>query len=168
MPGGRPRTVCPPPEEMHALGEEMLAYVSDKSNNVLHLSQWWSGEKFITSKVWECMEQAPEFVPYYEKALKIIGIQYLDKNSNVRDGISHRWQRVYFKDLKREEDQDKEDDNKRKKDLIEFEAKLKENGLEANAETLSALAMMMSQLSVLQGKNVLNNDSTSNSTDNKS
>ena len=103
MPAGRPRTSTPPPDEMIALGEEMIAWVI--KNKPLHLSHWWSVEKFITSKVWETMMVAPEFFPYYEHALRIIGLQYLDKTSNVRDSISHRWQRVYFKDLKQEEDE---------------------------------------------------------------
>lgn len=103
MPAGRPRTSTPPPEEMIKLGEEMLEWI--KINKPLHLSEWYSGEMFITSKVWDTMQVAPEFFPYYEKALKIIGKQYLDKTSKVRDSISHRWLRVYFKDLKREEDE---------------------------------------------------------------
>jgi len=101
----RPRIITPPPEEMEKLGEEMIAYVSDKKNKVLHLSEWWSTKMFFIEKVWNTMCIAPEFLPYYEKALRIIGKQYLDKTSNVRDGISQRWQRVYFKDLKKEEDE---------------------------------------------------------------
>ncbi len=103
-PGGRPRTSTPPPEEMIKLGEEMIEWV--KLNDPLHLSQWWSIEKFITRKVWDNMKVAPECSPYYEHALRLIGIKYLDKNSNIRDGISHRWQRVYFADLRQAEDED--------------------------------------------------------------
>jgi len=103
MPAGRPRTSIPSPEEMIKLGEQMIEWI--KINKPLHLSEWHSGEMFITSKVWECMQVAPEFFPYYEKALKMIGKQYLDKTSKVRDSISHRWLRVYFKDLKKEEDE---------------------------------------------------------------
>jgi hypothetical protein len=103
MPAGRPRTVTPQPEEMIKLGEEMLEWI--RINKPLHLSEWYSGEMFITSKVWDTMQVAPEFFPYYEKALRMIGKQYLDKTSKVRDSISHRWLRVYFKDLKREEDE---------------------------------------------------------------
>lgn len=121
MPAGRPRTVTPPPEEMIQLGEEMIAWV--KKNKPLHLSQWYSIEKFITDKVWECMQVAPEFFPYYELALKLVGQQYLDKRSNVRDGISHRWQRVYFKDLKKIEDADAEAEALRRASSLKNEAK---------------------------------------------
>jgi len=103
MPAGRPRTSTPPAEEMIQLGEQMLEWI--KFNKPLHLSEWYSGEMFITDKVWDNMRVAPEFSHYYNRALKIIGKQYLDKTSKVRDSISHRWLRVYFKDLKKEEDE---------------------------------------------------------------
>ncbi|HWY36247.1 MAG TPA: hypothetical protein VNX68_16495, partial [Nitrosopumilaceae archaeon] len=61
MPAGRPRTSTPPPEEMIKLGEEMLEWI--KVNKPLHLSEWYSGEMFITSKVWDTMQVAPEFFP---------------------------------------------------------------------------------------------------------
>ncbi len=121
MTAGRPRTVTPPPEEMIKLGEEMIEWV--KKNKPLHLSQWYSIEKFITDKTWECMQVAPEFFPYYERALKLVGQQYLDKRSNVREGISQRWQRVYFKDLRKSEDIDAEEEAARKASALKSEAK---------------------------------------------
>ncbi len=124
MPAGRPRTSTPPPEEMIKLGEEMLAWV--KKNKPLHLSHWYSIEKFITDKVWENMQVAPEFSPYYEQALKIVGQQYLDKTSKVRDSISQRWQRVYFKDLRKSEDSDLDADAERKAKALKGEARAAE------------------------------------------
>src|ERR1700728_2337578 len=116
MPMGRPRTSTPPPDEMIKLGEEMLEYINDNPD-ILHLSEWWSIEKFIVQKVWDNMICAPEFSPYYEIALKMIGKKYIDKTSNVRDSISQRWQRVYFKDLRQSEDADKDADVARMKDI---------------------------------------------------
>lgn len=103
MAGGRPRTVSYEPEEMIKLGQEMVAWI--KENDPLHVSEWYCIEKGFLELQWETMIKRPEFVTYYEQALKLIGKKYLDRNSNVRDGISQRWQRVYFKDLKREEDE---------------------------------------------------------------
>lgn len=110
MVAGRFRTTCPSVDEMHVLGNEMCEWVADKKNNCLHLTQWWRIHKCITLPVWECMIQAKEFTQYYEQAMAIIGIQYLDKNSRIRDGISQRWQRVYFRDLRKSEDQDADQD----------------------------------------------------------
>lgn len=103
-PGGRPRTVCPPPEELADLGEEMVEWVT--LNDPLHISAWYSVEKRFTESTWDSMIAKPEFLSYYEIAKRIIGQKYLDKNSNVREGISQRWQRAYFRDLRKLEDED--------------------------------------------------------------
>jgi hypothetical protein len=103
--GGRPRTVSPSIEEMIALGEEMVKWVIE--NKPFHLSMWYTMEKDITDNEWDTYRKRPEFVHYYSKALKLVGYNYLDKESQVDVRIKDRWQRVYFKDLKEEEDQTK-------------------------------------------------------------
>jgi hypothetical protein len=105
MAGGRPRTVSFPEDEMIALGEEMIQWLNDNPDT-LHLTQWWSLHKLFTEEEWDAMQQMPEFLPYYKRALHLIGLKYLTKDSKVRDNISPRWQRVYFKDLRKSEDQD--------------------------------------------------------------
>jgi len=104
MPVGKPRTVSLPPDQMIELGKEMVAWVKEK--DPLHLSEWYCIEKGYTDKEFDTMHVCQEFFPYYEQALKIIGRKYLDKGSNVRDSIAHRWQRLYFKDLRKLEDTD--------------------------------------------------------------
>jgi len=103
MPAGRPRTVSLPANEMVKLGREMVEWV--KKNKPLHLSGWYCIEKGYTYKQWDTFMRRSEFIKYYEQGLKIVGMQYLDKTSNVRDLISQRWLRVYFKDLKHDEDE---------------------------------------------------------------
>lgn len=102
-PVGAPRSICPPPTDMIALGEEMIQWISE--NKPLHLSQFYTIHKGYTYNQWKAFILKAEFHPYYEKALKMVGVQYLDKESRIRDSISQRWQRVYFKDLKEEEDE---------------------------------------------------------------
>ncbi len=103
MAGGRPRTFSFSPEEMEKLGQEMVDWCIQ--NDPLHLSQWYTIHKGYTYNEWKTFIQRPEFVPYYEKSLKIVGMKYLDGESKkVKEGISQRWQRIYFKDLKEEED----------------------------------------------------------------
>lgn len=111
--GGRPRTVSLQPDEMIELGHEMIQWLKEHPK-ALHLSAWYSIEKGFTDKMWATMQTMPEFLPYYEQALKIVGQKYLDKDSNVRDGISQRWQRVYFKDLRISEDADADAEAERK------------------------------------------------------
>ena len=104
-PVGAPRTVSFSPKEMIALGEEMIDWVK-KNPAILHLSEWYTIEKRFTYNQWKTFIQCKEFFPYYEQALKIVGRKYLDKSSNVRDSISHRWLRIYFGDLRQTEDED--------------------------------------------------------------
>lgn len=101
----RPRVFSFSKEEMIVLGEEMVKWVKEHPD-MLHLSEWYTIEKGFTYKEWKNFIQLEEFLPYYEKALKIVGLKYLNKDSKVRDGISQRWQRVYFGDLRDQEDED--------------------------------------------------------------
>jgi len=110
-PGGRPRTVSFSEEEMIDLGKEMVEWV--KQNDPLHLSEWYTIEKMFIYEEWKTFIQRKEFIPYYQRALKIVGKNYLHNNGKVNPGISQRWQRVYFKDLKEQEDQDLDDAAKR-------------------------------------------------------
>lgn len=106
MAAGRPRTVSFEPSKMIELGEEMLKWIEDNYETVLHVSDFFSLEKGITKSDWDTMIKRPEFVPYYEMAIRRIGRKYLDKTSNVREGVSQRWQRLYFSDLREQEDAD--------------------------------------------------------------
>ncbi len=105
---GAPRTESGSPEEMIELGKEMVDWV--KKHSPLHLSQWYSIEKEFTQKQWDTISRCQDFFPYYERAMRIIGIKYLDKGSNVRDNISNRWQAIYFGDLRKHEKEVKEEE----------------------------------------------------------
>lgn len=145
---GRPREVSFSEEEMVQLGEEMVEFVKDKKNNVLHLSEWYTIHKGFIYNEWKTFIQRKEFVPYYQIALKLVGKRYLD--GTINPGVSHRWQRIYFGDLKEAEDQDCLDKLQRDKDLIEWTEKLKSSGIAVDANTMAALANMMNQISSLQ------------------
>lgn len=146
---GRPVTVSLSPEDMIKLGEEMIEWVI--LNQPLHLSQWYTIEKMITYNTWKTYIQNINFFPYYERALKIVGIQYLDKNSDIRDGISQRWQRVYFKDLRDSEDLDVDNEYARKLKLIADEARLKaELGNQTPEETKAQLDSLLTLIASSQ------------------
>ncbi len=113
--GGRQRTVSFEPEEMIKLGEEMLQWVEE--NNPIHLSMWYCIHKGFTYKQWDTFQQKEEFLPYYEAALKLVGYNYLSKNSDVEPSLKQRWQRVYFKDLREQEDADLDAQAIRNKDV---------------------------------------------------
>jgi len=50
---GRPRTTSLSPEEMIALGEEMLLWLKENEDYVLHLSDWYTLEKGFIYKDWK-------------------------------------------------------------------------------------------------------------------
>ncbi len=122
----RPREFSFPPEEMIELGKEMISYVKKNKKTILHLSEWYTIEKGFTYNEWKNFIQKDEFFPYYEQALKIVGLKYVDKSSNVRDGISNRWQRLYFGDLREIEDADAEADAARKASALKVQARAEE------------------------------------------
>ena len=103
MPAGRPRTVSLQPEQMIELGKEMVAWVVE--NEPVHLCQFYCILKGYTDSEWRAMKIIPEFLPYYEQAIKLVGIQYLYKDSKVADSIKQRWQRIYFKEMRDSENE---------------------------------------------------------------
>jgi len=119
----RPREFSYPPEKMIELGKEMVAYVQENKKTILHLSEWYTILKGYTYNEWKNFIQLEEFLPYYEQALKIVGLKYMDKNSNVRDSISQRWQRIYFGDLREGEDLDADKAEQRKASALKGEAR---------------------------------------------
>ena len=123
MAGGRPRTVSFCEDDMMVLGREMVDYVKRNKADILHLSEWYTVERGFTYKEWKTFIQKPEFLPYYEQALKIVARKYLDKTSNVKDGIAQRWLRVYFADLKEREDLDAQEDAVRKAEALKTETR---------------------------------------------
>lgn len=100
-PGGAPRTVTPPEEEMIALGKEMIDWVS--RNRPLHINQWYSVHKGILWETYKEYCRRAEFAPYNERALAIIGENYI--NGTVNASIAHRFMRHYFKDIKEDENE---------------------------------------------------------------
>jgi hypothetical protein len=135
----RPRTVSFEENEMIALGIEMVDWVM--KNEPLHLSHWYTIHKGFIYNEWKTFLKRPEFVPYYEKALKLIGMQYLDGKSRVKEGISQRWLRVYFKDLREDEDE-----------TAAYNASLRKEVANQEALNLVTLAKMAAEGQISQKK----------------
>lgn len=104
---GRPRTTSFSPEDMIALGQEMVEFVSKKAktkDKLLHLREWYSIEKMFTYKQWKTFIQREEFIPYYEQALSAISRSYLD--GTISPTIGSRFLRRYFGEVREQEDED--------------------------------------------------------------
>lgn len=119
----RPRVFSFSPDQMVELGKEMVEYVKKNKKTILHLSEWYTIEKGFTYNEWKNFIAKEEFFPYYEQALRIVGLKYVDKNSNVRDKISDRWQRIYFGDLREQEDIEADANELRKASSLKGEAR---------------------------------------------
>jgi hypothetical protein len=133
----RPRVFSFSEEEMILLGQEMVEFVKKNKKTILHLSEWYTIEKGFTYNEWKNFIQKAEFFPYYEQALKIVGLKYVDKSSNVRDSISQRWQRIYFGDLREGEDADAEAAELRKASALKGEARAQEQERQKVLEEVS-------------------------------
>ena len=150
MAGGRPRTTSLPKNEMVQLGQEMVAWV--RANNPIHLKQWYSLEKRFTYNQWKTMQELPEFLPYYEEALNLVSLNYI--NGTIHPSIAQRWQRIYFKDLKVQEDED-----------AKFEASLKNaEGDQVPENVLSSLESILSLMRSRQSARKIDDRSINNET----
>ena len=165
MVAGRPRTTSFSEDEMIKLGQEMVKWVEE--HRPLHLKQWYSIEKEFLYGEWKTFIQRKEFIPYYEKALAIVSLQYIQKDSDIKDGVSHRFLRLYFKDLKEEEDFVLDCESDRKKSEMEHAVKLrKEEVLSYTEEQAERHKCLLDMLKEYQS--ALLSDSTSSSTESKS
>ena len=149
---GRPRTTSFEPDQMIALGEEMVKWVEE--NQPLHLSEWYTCKKMFTYEQWKKFIEKQEFRPYYQHSLRIVGKKYLD--GTVNSSIAHRFLRIYFRELKELEDADlvakHQIEFDFKKNLLELEIKLKANTDGAiNEEIKEQYKALMNQFSQLQG-----------------
>lgn len=155
-PANRPRTVSLPIDEMTQLGKEMLLWIKNNPETI-HLSEWYTIEKGFIYNDWKTFIQRKEFIPYYERALKIIGLQYLKKDSPIEPNLKQRWQRVYFKDIRDEEDDTKTKDRKElhelEKKLAEFIHTMKKEMTETVSEDVKAqFDSLMNQISSMKKK----------------
>lgn len=117
-PGGRPRTAIPEKEELIELGKDLVEWSSQGIDGCGELRcrycEWYTSRGFVR-KQWEHMREKPEFQWYYEKAQSNLARRYID--GSINSSIAHRYLRVYDPELKKQEDQDKDDDVKRQKDV---------------------------------------------------
>lgn len=164
MVAGRPRSSSFSPEDMISLGEEMIKWIEE--NNPIHLSQFYCVHKKLTDKEWDAMRKVPEFLHYYEQALKMVGYQYLEKESRIDPSLKHRWTRVYFKDIKEAENEDLRYKNQLAIELAEAVEKMKSQNGNVPPEIQSKVEELFSTISAHQS--VRKMACSSNNTESKS
>lgn len=138
-PGGRPRTRTPPPEELIKLGEDLLKWATEPTKELrCRFCQWYSLRHGILDREWDLMIEKEEFHGYYEKARVALGNRYLD--GTVKEGIAHRFLRIYAPEVRKQENDDK---------VFESSLKEKENKA-ATEEDIKRHEALMAQISSLQ------------------
>lgn len=101
--GGRPRSTTPPPKEVIELGKEMVEwFLTEPVRKKFHFKQWYSIEKKMLKAQWDNLCAVQEFNAYYEQAQAIISQRYMD--GSINPGIAQRFLRLYFPELKKDED----------------------------------------------------------------
>lgn len=125
-PGGRPRTITPPKDYIIQLGEEYLEWLEEHPEAVHH-TEFYSIEKRILRDQWDDICETQEFKGYYEQARNILAKRHM--TGAVKEGIAHRFLRLYLKDLRDEENADKV-----------FESNLRTKQAEAEALNLAKLS----------------------------
>lgn len=138
---GRPPNQGFSEKEVIALGEELIEWINDPKINaddkIVHLSQWYSYIKNIRPKEWDALQKRDCFLPYYEKAMRWMGNKLLT-NKAVPPAYGSRFIGIYFRDVHGHEKEIKDEDVESKKQLIDYEVKLKATSdLQANEEQRS-------------------------------
>lgn len=145
--GGRKRWVSPEKEDLIALGQEMLDWVT--ANDPLHISAWWRAHKGMEFKFWDTISQRAEFIPYHSEAMGKVALNMI--NGAVHPSIAQRFLRIYFRDLKLEEDEKLDIEYAKKLELLREEIKLKSELNESVEETIkNQFEATMTQLHSLQ------------------
>lgn len=147
----RPRTVCPPDDELGKLGEELLSWACASPEH-LFMGQFYSVEKHILRKDWKSIVQNPLFLPYYEEAQMILG--YKHATGALKDSIAHRFLRLYHHDVKSDEDEVAAAKNKANSNTLNAEEFIKaiREDMNARAKTESLRGVSSAIESVVEAE----------------
>ncbi len=126
MVAGRPRESIPEKKELIKLGEDLLAWATEKKKGELRCRwcQWYAIKHFLIRAQWKRMLDTPEFRPYYEAAQAHLAQRYVD--GSVNQSIAHRYLRIYDPELKDEENKDADDNELRKAAALKGQARAEE------------------------------------------
>lgn len=127
----RTRIMAPSDEELLKLGEDLLIWANKPDS--LFMAQFYSCEKHILRKDWKNIIQRMPFVPYYEEAQIIIGTRHL--TGALKEGIAHRFIRLYHHDVREDDDAVAAAKNKANSQVITGEELIKAIREDMNART---------------------------------
>jgi hypothetical protein len=163
-----PRTVCPEDNELIELGIELVEWAIaepvNKKDLRIRFPQWYSLVKGFTEPIWDLMKRKPAFVPYYNQARTALATRYM--NGSISDSIAHRFIRIYFPEVKADENE-----------LITYKANAAAQAIQSyTQDDCSKLDLVLQAINAKQGNQCSSGSSkptrseadSSNSTDIKS
>jgi hypothetical protein len=115
---GRNRTTTPEDEELELLGKELVEWATEKTKEFrYHVKQFYSIKKCLSKTHWDMMIQKPIFRDYYDRALAALSQKYVD--GTINPTIANRFLRLYFPELRAEENETKQFESDIRKQNIE-------------------------------------------------
>lgn len=115
-PGGAPRIVTPPKEECIKLGEDLVQWATEETDDIrTSFSFWYSLKHSIIYEEWKLLKIKPEFKPYYEKARAALASKL--HKQQLEKGLSHRYIGMYDRELAEHEKEIADEDATRKKSI---------------------------------------------------
>lgn len=135
MPGGRnPETFSN--EEVHKLGESLLVWLNGAGKGNIQFVRWYFLEHSMTKDDWKNLKKRIEFRPYYELALNFI-TENIILNKDIAQSYGNRYLCYYDKDLLEFEEELKDRDAQRGKEVKQT----------INVEQLNSLAACLEKFS---------------------
>jgi len=102
---GRPRSVTPDKDDLIAFGEDLVKWATEETEQLrCRFPQWYSLLHGISEADFDLMKRKKEFVPYYEQAKVALAERFID--GSVKEGIAHRFLRIYCPEVRQQEDED--------------------------------------------------------------
>jgi hypothetical protein len=151
---GRPRTTCPPPEELIKLGKELVQWATEETDELrCRFPQFYSLKKGILASVWDLIIDKPEFSLYYEQARIALSRRFID--GSVNQSIAHRFLPIYIPEIRKMERKIKEEEVEDKKSILDHDHKNKTEVLSTVPEELQQQYIaLMTQITTLQSSNL--------------
>jgi len=123
--GGRPRTTVPEKEELIKLGQDLVQWATEETDELrCRYCQWYCLKHGFVRKHWDLMLQKPEFRVYYEMAQASLAKRYID--GSINPSIAHRLLPIYLPEVKEEEKEAKKFESDLRKEESSFISKEQE------------------------------------------
>jgi len=101
---GRPRVQLPPDEKVVELGKDLVQWAAEETDDKrTAFSFWYALKHNLIREEWKALLKLDLFRPYYEKARASLAKKL--HNDELEKGLTHRYLRLYDREIADEEDE---------------------------------------------------------------